>query len=389
MREMGFPDAYVTTPRALEVRATRGLAQVKWRGGMVGLTELQSLFGARAYDHSKQLLYFTDSAYAQEALDYAATSQIALFVYASDGHIVPVNMEAHSVGAGVTQLPPATPSTWTQPRGATPAAFPKPPGFWKTTGWPFVRRHWRLIGAIVLTLAIPGGLMELFSPEPGTSRGETIGALFGVIVGAAVFWALYVKDRNKKKQQQGATTVANQPSTPADVADASIPSLWKRSMGRLNTVRVEYAAYETDSTQFFFRPLLSDVNHPAVQAFHDAFASADALRIDDHVPTDAALVRDFADRVTAAERAWRKADALAREAGTTPFTAEQQDLLRTAQRAIDLALDVNASASERAAAYSRVLALFEKAKITPPDSIGTALRRQINSVTRQSLPPPD
>lgn len=389
IREMGFPDAYVTAPGALEVRATRGLAQVKWRGGMVGLTELQSLFGARAYDHSKQLLYFTDSAYAQDALDYAARSQIALFVYDTDGHIVPVNLKAHRLGAGVTQAPrPAAPTTmWTPPRGAAPATFPKPPGFWKTTGWPFVQRHWRLLGAIVLTMAIPGGIMQLLSPDPGTSRGETIGALIGVIVGAAVLWALYFRDRNK--QQQSATTAVNQPSTTADVADASIQSLWTRSMDRLNAVRVEYAAYETDPTQFFFRPLLSDVNHPAVQAFHDAFASADALRIDDHVPTDATLVRDFADRVTAAERAWRKADALAREAGTSPFTADQQDLLRTAQRDIDLALDVNASANERAAAYSRVLALFEKAKITPPDSIGTALRREIETVTRQSLLPPD
>ncbi|MGV9795291.1 hypothetical protein [Gordonia sp. NPDC003422] len=380
MREMGFPDAYVAAPGTLEVHAARGLAHVKWHRGMVDKSEVQNLFGARAYDHSKQLLYFTDSAYAHDAIDYATSTQIALFVYRDDGTLVPVNMPAHSVQARVA----ATPSTTWTPAATT--TYPKAPGLWKTTGWPFVRRHWRLIGAIVLTLAIPGGIMQLISPDPGTSRGETIGTLIGVIVGATIFWALYFADRNRK---QHGTTAVNQPSSAAEVTDASIQALWKRSMERLNAVRVEYAAYETDPTQFFFRPLLSDLNHPAVQAFHDAFASADALRIDDHVPTDATLVRDFADRVTAAERTWRKADALAREAGTSPFTADQQDLLRTAQRAIDLALDVNASANERAAAYSRVLALFEKAKITPPDSIGTALRRQIDSVTRQSLPTSD
>ncbi|MFW0793174.1 hypothetical protein AAFP30_05130 [Gordonia sp. CPCC 205515] len=169
--------------------------------------------------------------------------------------------------------------------------------------------------------------------------------------------------------------------------ESTLQRLWIRALTDHNSVRSEYAAYTADPTQFFFRPLLSDLGHPAVEAFHDAFAAAETLRIDDHVPDDMTLVREFADRVTAAKRAWRTADALARKSGDSPFTTEQQQLLRRAQKSINLALDDHTSANERAAAYSRVLELFDKTRIDPPDSIAIALRGQIDRAVRQALPP--
>ncbi|WP_411157656.1 restriction endonuclease [Nocardia puris] len=47
MREMGFADAAVTAGGAdggVDVRASRAIAQVKWRGGMVSRPEVQKLF---------------------------------------------------------------------------------------------------------------------------------------------------------------------------------------------------------------------------------------------------------------------------------------------------------------------------------------------------------
>jgi hypothetical protein len=159
-------------------------------------------------------------------------------------------------------------------------------------------------------------------------------------------------------------------------------------LNRYNAIRDEYAAYATDPTQFFFRPLLSDLDHPAVQRFHDAFASADALRLDDHVPDDFQIVREFADRVSVAETAWRRADTAARNSGVSPFTTDQQKLLRRASRAISIALDESTPVNERSAAFTRVLQLFEKAQIAPPPSVTDTLRRQIEAATQQGLSPP-
>ncbi len=97
MRKLGFTDARVTAGGAdggIDVRSSAALAQVKWRGGMVGRPELQALFGARGSDFSKQLLFFAASGYSQHAVEYADHSQIALFVYEPTGTLVPKNQHA-------------------------------------------------------------------------------------------------------------------------------------------------------------------------------------------------------------------------------------------------------------------------------------------------------
>lgn len=188
----------------------------------------------------------------------------------------------------------------------------------------------------------------------------------------------------KPYRAPGKTSAPNKPGGDAPAA-STMTLLWERSLNRHNVVRAEYAAYETDPTQFFFRPLLSDLGHPAVQAFHDAFAAADSFRLDDHVPDDRQFIQDFADRVASAESAWRKADTLARQTGVSPFTGEQQDLLRRAYKAINLALDDHAPANEREAAFSRVIELFDKADILVPVSISVSMRHQIEGAIRRPL----
>lgn len=385
MRAMGFVDAAVTGQSAdsgVDVRSSGALAQVNWRGSMVDRPELQNLFGARGFDHSKQLLCFAASSYSQQAFEYAEHCAIALFVYEPDGKLVSVNglAEAH-LRHSTWAHDAVPPHGLTSPVGVTTAKTSDVRGFWARSGWPFIRRHWRLILAIFCTIGIPVSIGQLISPDPGQTTGDSVGSLLLAVVGAAVFWPLYIADRRRKNS--GAIPSAE---TARGGSTPGIAALWEQSLTRLNQVRGEYAAFETDPTQFFARPLLADLTHPAVQQFHDAFAAADSLRIDGQVPSDPILVRDFADRVTNAERAWRTADTLARQAGTSPFTTEQQALLRTAEKAITLALDVHASPHERAAAYSRVLHLFASAHITPPDSVVTVLRHEIEAVTRQSLP---
>lgn len=185
---------------------------------------------------------------------------------------------------------------------------------------------------------LPGG-----EPQPGSTAAETA---------------------NSTRNKQG-------PEAP------TARSLWEKSLAQHNQLRSDYGSYETDPNEFFRMPILADITHPTVIAFHEAFAAADALRLDDHIPTDLNYVRTFADRVTVAGGAWKAAVSLARSVGDSPFNTRQQGLLRKAQRALALALDDTAPSSERTAAYSRVLECLERAEVTPPPSITVSVRRQL------------
>ncbi|MDN5757933.1 MAG: hypothetical protein L0H59_05285 [Tomitella sp.] len=164
--------------------------------------------------------------------------------------------------------------------------------------------------------------------------------------------------------------------------------LWQQARARFDAVRSEYIEFETDPTGFFFRPLLADVTHPAVQEFHDAFAAAQSLYVDDErPPDDTQWVRQFAARAAAAESAWQAADELARATGTARLSPEQQQLMRRAASLVNLALDESASSTERAVAYRQVTDMFANAHIPTPESIGNGLRGRLEAANVRVLPP--
>lgn len=203
MREMGFVDAAVTASGSdggIDVRSTGALAQVKWRGGMVGRPELQNLFGARGHDFSKELLFFAASDYSQHAVEYAEAMTIALFVYEPHGTVIPKNSYAHHLAARTGRTIPLG-SPYQNLASANPSPSPARRGFWAGTVWPFLQVHWRIVGAVFLTLAVPGGVGAVLNPDE--TAGETplgnFGLLVMTIVGAFVFWKLYFSDRAKKQ----------------------------------------------------------------------------------------------------------------------------------------------------------------------------------------------
>ena len=204
MREMGFPDATVTangSDGGIDVRSAGALAQVKWRGGMVGRPELQNLFGARGHEYSKKLLFFAASAYSQHAVEYAEAMAIALFVYEPDGTLVPQNPHARVI-ATTAGRSSAFESTL---QSLSPTSAPSRDarsGFWARRGWPFLKVHWRIVGAVFLTLAVPGGVGAVLNPDEamGESRLGNFGVLVLVIIGAIVFWRIYFIDRDKKRR---------------------------------------------------------------------------------------------------------------------------------------------------------------------------------------------
>lgn len=90
MREMGYTDAQATTGGSdggIDVRSSAALAQVKWRGGVVGRPDLQNLYGARGSDTSKALLFFSASGFSKQATEYANQVGIELWVYDPTGAV--------------------------------------------------------------------------------------------------------------------------------------------------------------------------------------------------------------------------------------------------------------------------------------------------------------
>lgn len=93
MRDWGFTDAAATTGGAdggVDVRSSRALAQVKWRGGVVGRPDIQRLYGAREGDGSKALFFFSASGYSKEAVDYAERTGVGLYLYDPLGAVTQV-----------------------------------------------------------------------------------------------------------------------------------------------------------------------------------------------------------------------------------------------------------------------------------------------------------
>lgn len=108
MRLMGYKDARVTgagPDGGIDVVSGRAVAQVKWRkSGSTGRPEIQRLYGARGSAHSKDMLFFSASAYTTAAHQYANEHRVGLFVFNDDGSVRAVNGAGTSMAPNGTQL---------------------------------------------------------------------------------------------------------------------------------------------------------------------------------------------------------------------------------------------------------------------------------------------
>ncbi|WP_064257395.1 restriction endonuclease [Rhodococcus sp. HS-D2] len=107
MRSWGFLDAVATTGGSdggVDVRAHDALAQVKWRTNATGRPEVQQLVGARGSGR-QTLFFFSKSGYTRQAVEYADTMGVALFVIDAAGGVTPVNGHARPYGAKWWALP--------------------------------------------------------------------------------------------------------------------------------------------------------------------------------------------------------------------------------------------------------------------------------------------
>lgn len=98
MRSWGYEDAVATTGGAdggIDVRSSRALAQVKWKGGVTGRPDVQNLYGARG-NGTQRLFFFSASGYSDQAVAYADDVGIGLFTYDPSGVVEAVNSVART-----------------------------------------------------------------------------------------------------------------------------------------------------------------------------------------------------------------------------------------------------------------------------------------------------
>ncbi|WP_175401121.1 restriction endonuclease [Gordonia sp. UCD-TK1] len=104
MRKIGFSDATATVSsgdHGIDVRATAGLAQVKWQSKPVGRPAVQQLGGAWLREQSlwkrnTKMLFFSKSGYTSAAVDYADAVGMVLFEFDLKGRATAVGKAAMS-----------------------------------------------------------------------------------------------------------------------------------------------------------------------------------------------------------------------------------------------------------------------------------------------------
>lgn len=99
MQKLGYGDATALlggTDGGIDVYSSRAYAQVKWRGGSAGKSDLENLYGTRGTSHARKLLYFSGPGYTDEAVDYADAVGIALFRCEPDGETPPLGAHARN-----------------------------------------------------------------------------------------------------------------------------------------------------------------------------------------------------------------------------------------------------------------------------------------------------
>lgn len=104
LRRLGYRDARATPGGAdagLDVIASGAVAQVKYWAQQVGQPPLRDLFGAAQAAGAKPFFYSL-TGYTPHALEFAQATNMPLFTYSAEGHVVAQNAPAHDLERGST-----------------------------------------------------------------------------------------------------------------------------------------------------------------------------------------------------------------------------------------------------------------------------------------------
>lgn len=189
--------------------------------------------------------------------------------------------------------------------------------------------------------------------------------------------------------QKSATTPAPVVSSPTAPSIPSCASVWKDAVRRMDALSRALMDFETDPESVYFtRPLLRDVTEPTTAAFYEAYSAASVLCHEHFNPS-----KDDSDTlfraVTQAERAWECADKNARRKAASGVTIggrvlnrDEADELRTAQRALERALNHASTPHEAAAAWELAQRIVTRLDLQVPDDIRTKVVSALPSSLR-------
>ncbi|MCQ4120558.1 restriction endonuclease [Rhodococcus tibetensis] len=191
MQRLGYHDATALlggVDGGIDVYSARAYAQVKWRDGRADRSDLQNLYGARGTSSGRDLLYFAAAGYTDDAVDYAEAVGIALFRCEPDGETPPVGSHAPKlISAARNSAIAVAPAATQAPVRESPVRSVA------RTVWDrvaaFLGTHWRLIGAVLCTLVL------VIAPFGEGDVGLRVFATIASVVGAPVFWLLYLQNR--------------------------------------------------------------------------------------------------------------------------------------------------------------------------------------------------
>lgn len=153
MRGMGYPDAQETPvgpDGGVDVRASRAIAQVKWRAAQTGRQEIQALVGARGLNHDLRLFFFSASGFSQQAVEYGEMMEVALFTFNVVGGLTPITSKATEA-----LHRPVEPGGFAHTSGSshTSRISPSTKAWWKRH-WIHVLTIFGWVGAVVSTIGV-------------------------------------------------------------------------------------------------------------------------------------------------------------------------------------------------------------------------------------------
>ena len=210
-----------------------------------------------------------------------------------------------------------------------------------------------------------------------------IGIAAAVIVSIVVVIGAVVAFKHHRRDVRAAAELA------ADTR-AGQRERWAKGLAAYERAADALIGAETDPHTIFVRPLLLDTQEPATAAFHDAFAKADTLHVE-NVPHDDTSITEFVAAATAAERAFEAADDSARrkaKAGVTHadrrISSDETERLARARKLLTLALDPATEPEHARNCYTKIGELLDGI-VTVPARIDQQMQRQIETVHRPAL----
>jgi hypothetical protein len=189
------------------------------------------------------------------------------------------------------------------------------------------------------------------------------------IVGIFGFASAHTLSKRKTVKQINAKTPASLNTPELTLAPSALStSVWEKTVTRYQDIVDRWVNYELDIDKVITYPLMSDLTCEYTAAFHAAYRNAKMHKPSD-IPDSDVTTHPFFAAVQELEDAFNKAEYYAQTKKWTGFEDQSQKQLQKAKDLLSLALDDEASLSERQSAYKAARRALEGVVSLPENTI--------------------